>query len=183
MRPNNRTKILDAAVRIAERDGVGKLTLEATAEEAGLTRGGMMYHFRDRDALSLAVQEHVAAGWEAKLVAAAGKSADEATAAERVAAYISVATTSSTHAEVELVHAAGHEPVLREPLDRVRRRWSPSPDEAAADPESMRHFIACLAADGLWSYDSPGSRSLPSGLRATLAKRIIELAQLDGERA
>lgn len=183
MRPNNRTKILEAAVRVAERDGAGRVTLEATAEEAGLTRGGMMYHFRDRDALALAMQRHVAAGWEAKLVEVAGKSAEEATAAERVAAYISVATTSSTRAEVELLHVTGHDPVLREPLDNVQRRWTPSAHDAATDPEALRWFVACLAADGLWSHDSLGSDPLPQNLRAELTARIVDLAHNGWERS
>ena len=73
MRPNNRTRILEAATRVVERDGVRRLTLEATAEEAGLTRGGMKYHFRDKDALMLALQEFESARWEAQLEEAAGK--------------------------------------------------------------------------------------------------------------
>ena len=33
------------------RDGVARLTLEAAAAEAGLSKGGVLYHFPTRDAL------------------------------------------------------------------------------------------------------------------------------------
>src|SRR5580700_8626570 len=51
MRPSSRTQILQAAVRVTERRGITALTLEAAAEEAGLTKPGLMYHFRTRDDL------------------------------------------------------------------------------------------------------------------------------------
>jgi hypothetical protein len=38
-------------VRVTERHGITALTLEAAAEEAGLTKAGLMYHFRTRDEL------------------------------------------------------------------------------------------------------------------------------------
>ncbi|CAM3091824.1 TetR/AcrR family transcriptional regulator [Prescottella defluvii] len=176
MRPNNREKILDAAVRVAERDGARRLTLEATAEEAGLTRGGMMYHFRDRDALSLAMQEHLARRWEARLIEAAGKPAAEATPIERVRAYVTVATTSATAGELDLIHDTGHDAALHEPWARVLSEWTPSPHDATDDATTMRLFIACLAADGLWSYDSLGARDLPAATRRALAQHIIDLA-------
>jgi AcrR family transcriptional regulator len=172
MRPNNRTKILDAAVRVAERDGARRLTLEATAEEAGLTRGGMMYHFKDRDALALAMQEHLADLWEARLVEAAGRTAAEASPAERVAAYVAVTTTAATRAELELILDTGHDPVMHAPWARVQQRWTPTAEEALADPAVMRSFLARLAADGLWSFGSLGSETLSPEARQEIAAEI-----------
>lgn len=176
MRANNKSKILDAAVRVVQRDGARRLTLEATAEEAGLTRGGMMYHFRDRDALALSMQEYLAAQWEERMVEAAGKSAADSTANERAAAYARVAMESATRAELELILETGHDPVLHEPWLRVQRRWTPTAEQAASDPEAMRHFILRLAADGLWSFDSLGSQKLPAELRQLVADQIVAFA-------
>ena len=176
MRPNNRVCILEAAVRVAERDGARRLTLEATAEEAGLTRGGMMYHFDDRDALALAMQQRLVGQWEDRLVAAAGKSADEATALERTAAYATVAMDSATRAELELILETGHDPVMHEAWLAVQRRWTPRVAEAAANPDALRLFVLRLAGDGLWSFDSLGSEPLPLNLRAQLADQIAQLA-------
>ncbi|WP_440708523.1 TetR/AcrR family transcriptional regulator [Herbiconiux sp. YIM B11900] len=175
MRPNNRTRILEAATRVVERDGVRRLTLEATAEEAGLTRGGMMYHFRDKDALMLALQEFESARWEEQLEAAAGKTAAEATPDERIAAYARVAMESASGAEFALVIESSSDPRLAEPWNVVQRRWTPTPQQAATDPAEFDRFVLRLAADGLWSYDAFGSEPITPELRAALAERISTL--------
>jgi AcrR family transcriptional regulator len=56
--PSSRGKILDAAVQVAIRDGVLAMTLEAVAKEAGVSKGGLIYHFRTKDDLIAAMLEH-----------------------------------------------------------------------------------------------------------------------------
>ncbi len=48
---STKERILNAAEGVVLRDGVARLTLEATAAEAGLSKGGVLYHFPSRDAL------------------------------------------------------------------------------------------------------------------------------------
>jgi AcrR family transcriptional regulator len=43
--------ILDAAERVAQRDGVGRVTLDAVAKEAGLSKSGLIHHYPSKDAL------------------------------------------------------------------------------------------------------------------------------------
>lgn len=45
------TRILDAAEGIVRRAGVGALTLEAAARQAGVSKGGLLYHFASKEAL------------------------------------------------------------------------------------------------------------------------------------
>jgi len=49
--PDARTRILDAVERIVVARGVGGLTLEAAAREAGVSKGGLLYHFGSKEAL------------------------------------------------------------------------------------------------------------------------------------
>lgn len=46
-----RERVLDAAERVVTRDGAAHLTLDAVVAEAGVSKGGMLYHFRNKDAL------------------------------------------------------------------------------------------------------------------------------------
>ncbi|MCR2379329.1 TetR/AcrR family transcriptional regulator, partial [Salmonella enterica] len=46
-----RQKILEAASQIVQCKGVAKLTLEAVAKEAGISKGGLLYHFANKEAL------------------------------------------------------------------------------------------------------------------------------------
>jgi len=55
VRPTARRAILDAANRIVIRDGVARLTLDAVAAEAGVSKGGLLYHFRSKEALITAM--------------------------------------------------------------------------------------------------------------------------------
>ncbi|MFN4087600.1 MAG: TetR/AcrR family transcriptional regulator [Alphaproteobacteria bacterium] len=50
-RPDSRSRILDAAQTIAGRDGAAHVTLDAVARESGLSKGGVLYNFPNKDAL------------------------------------------------------------------------------------------------------------------------------------
>jgi AcrR family transcriptional regulator len=183
MRPNNRTAILDAAVRVVMRDGLRALTLEATAEAAGLTRGGMMYHFRDREALVHALNEHLAAEWERRLIEAAGKPADECSPDERIAAYSLITSSEATNsAELALILEASKNSRDAALWDEVQRRWTPTPDEAEADDAALDRFVLRLAADGLWAHDAVSGATLSPRLRRRLAERIASLVHPEPEQ-
>lgn len=48
---NAAPRILDAARRIAARDGAGRITIDGVALESGLSKGGVLYNFRTKNAL------------------------------------------------------------------------------------------------------------------------------------
>ncbi|NIX78279.1 TetR/AcrR family transcriptional regulator [Microvirga terricola] len=50
-RKNSRERILDAAAELVSEIGSGRLTLDAVAERAGLSKGGLLYNFPSKDAL------------------------------------------------------------------------------------------------------------------------------------
>jgi AcrR family transcriptional regulator len=59
--PDARTRILDAVERIVVARGVTGLTLEAAAREAGVSKGGLLYHFASKEALLTGLLERLAA--------------------------------------------------------------------------------------------------------------------------
>ncbi|MCQ4165555.1 TetR/AcrR family transcriptional regulator [Tahibacter harae] len=56
-------KLLDAAETVVERQGIANLTLDAVALEAGLSKGGLLYHFPSKDRLVEALVARSARGW------------------------------------------------------------------------------------------------------------------------
>lgn len=50
-RKSSREKLLDAAAELVSEIGAGRLTLDAVAEKAGLSKGGLLYNFPTKDAL------------------------------------------------------------------------------------------------------------------------------------
>ncbi|MFD6274001.1 TetR/AcrR family transcriptional regulator [Streptomyces sp. NPDC060209] len=173
MRTSKRTQILEAAARVVEREGVKSVTFDSVAAEAGLTKGGLLYHFASRDDLVQAIHQHLADQWEAQIAAAAGKPAHEATPTERLTAYTRVATQSATRAELLFMLEGTTTPGHAAPWDAVMERWAPPLTTTDADdPDALDQFIARLAADGLWLYESLTAARLTPQLRRAVAERI-----------
>ncbi|QPC43774.1 TetR/AcrR family transcriptional regulator [Kaustia mangrovi] len=62
-RPSSRLQILDAAETVVFEVGANHLTLEAVADRAGISKGGLLYHFPTKEALLQAmlrrfIEEH-----------------------------------------------------------------------------------------------------------------------------
>jgi len=59
-RPSARQRILEAAEAVAQKVGPAHLSLEAVAERAGISKGGLLYHFPSKQALIVAViEQHI----------------------------------------------------------------------------------------------------------------------------
>ncbi|NJP66787.1 TetR/AcrR family transcriptional regulator [Streptomyces spiramenti] len=175
MRPSSRGRILDAAVRVVERDGITALTLDAAAEGAGVSKGGLIYHFPSRDALLTAIQAHLTTRWEALLLAELTVPVEESTPAERTAAYAAVCAGGGTGAaDLAFMMESASDPALAEAWSELTRRWVAPPVSAGA--AEIDALVARLAADGLWLGDSVGGGGqLEPAVRAAVVRRIIEL--------
>jgi AcrR family transcriptional regulator len=66
----NRDGMLDAAEEVVLRDGIGRLTLDAVARQATLSKGGLMHHFPTKDALIDAMVRRKVEGWRDECEAA-----------------------------------------------------------------------------------------------------------------
>jgi AcrR family transcriptional regulator len=58
---NSREQILDAAEAVVIERGVKDMTLEAVAARAGLSKGGLLYHFPSKDAIVQGMVSRIAA--------------------------------------------------------------------------------------------------------------------------
>jgi AcrR family transcriptional regulator len=67
-----RVALLDAAAAIVGSDGVGALTLERVAAKAGVSKGGLLYHFKSKQALIGALLVHTLDGADGRLAELAG---------------------------------------------------------------------------------------------------------------
>lgn len=60
-----RHALLDAAETVVVRQGIASLTLDAVAAEAGVSKGGLLHHFRSKDRLVEAMVARSADEWRA----------------------------------------------------------------------------------------------------------------------
>lgn len=68
-----RDKLLDAAASLVPRRGAGELTLDAVAERAGVSKGGLLYHFPSKDALIQAMIARMVDTFDSELQAQIAK--------------------------------------------------------------------------------------------------------------
>ncbi|MBK6637618.1 MAG: helix-turn-helix transcriptional regulator [Rhodocyclaceae bacterium] len=65
-----RERLLDAAGRVASREGYGAFTLEAVAAEAGTSKGGLLYHYASKELLIAGMVERMTHKFETARVEA-----------------------------------------------------------------------------------------------------------------
>ncbi|WP_246126136.1 TetR/AcrR family transcriptional regulator [Nesterenkonia populi] len=181
VRESKREQALEAATRVVQRDGVTALSYEAVAAEAGLTKGGLVYHFPSREALLRALHEHVSGGWERYMAQQVSDESalahpDELDDHSRLEAYVRGSASPAGNpdrAELQLMLQAAEDPESQAIWSGVHDRWAPRlPEEA--DDEAVDRFLARLASDGLWLYEALADRQLDPSLRERLIRRILE---------
>ncbi|WP_258934382.1 TetR/AcrR family transcriptional regulator [Nesterenkonia pannonica] len=181
MRQSKREQALEAATRVVQRDGVTALSYEAVAAEAGLTKGGLVYHFPSREALLRALHEHVSGGWERYMAQQVSDDAnparpEELDAQSRLDAYVRGSASPAGNpdrAELQLMLQATEDPESQAIWNAVHERWAPPlPEES--DDRAVDMFLARLASDGLWLYEALTDEQLEPALRETLLARIIQ---------
>jgi AcrR family transcriptional regulator len=171
MRESNREKILDGVVRLIERDGVTAITFDAVAAETGITRGGIIYHFSSREELILATHQHLARQWEAQM---RSLTPDPDLPADRYRAYVQSCSRDATRAELLMMLESAGDERLVQVWSEVIDRWAP-PAPQSDDPVGLTHFLARIAADGLWAHRTMTGRPLPPEVKAKVSGSIIKL--------
>jgi AcrR family transcriptional regulator len=167
-----RRRLLAAAAAVVRRDGPRALTLDAVAAEAGVSKGGLLYHFSTKEALVDALIEDWLDRFESEVEESA---ADEGWA--HAYARISEAGPRSTEeraTDVALVVAVASGP---QGLEAVRRRYAAWQRRLVADAsDPVDATIVRLAADGLWIADLLGLAPPTGRLRRAVRARLEELS-------
>ena len=160
-------KLLDAAERIVLGEGAGRLTLDAVAREAGVSKGGLLYHFPSKEKLVAEMVEHLAVErfereLDRRVQRSGAREKDESGDGSWVRAYVE-ATFEPEDEERNLAVQSGlfaavaNDPAL---LDPLRERYGALQERAENDGvDPALATIARLASDGLWFlelFDIPG---------------------------
>jgi AcrR family transcriptional regulator len=153
---NTQNKILDAAERVALRDGGGHLTLEAVAVEAGLSKGGVLYNYPSKDALVRGMVERLIEQTDAEIERLAAADPEPRGRALRSYLGVTFPEHGTASARINQVAAVLLTAVLTNPemLDPVRRHLRRLMKRLLGDglPGPVVH-VTRLAADGLWLMD------------------------------
>lgn len=150
--PLAREKVLDAFESIVIADGERAATLDATAKAAGVSKGGLLYHFGSKEDLEAGLLERLEALTTADL--------ERMTSAEEgpVAYYIRTSVMEDDALDRALIAASrlaqGGRTAAAEALRDTRRRWEETIRPHVRDTASLD--LVMLLSDGLYFNNSLG---------------------------
>jgi AcrR family transcriptional regulator len=169
---DTRERLLDAAAAVVRRDGPQALTLDSVAAEAGVSKGGLLYHFGSKrellDAMLIGFLEEF------------DREIDAASEGDTFAhGWVRASDMSGWAAAQRATEFAFLAALVGEPgaMGEVRARydaWQARLVEEADDP--VQATVARLAADGLWLADLLGLAPPSGELREHVLARLLELA-------
>lgn len=175
--------VLDAAEQVVMRDGAARLTLDAVACAAGISKASVLYDYKNKQALIRAVVERRLAAHRACERDAADELGDVADAAIR--ARLSVASHSLTDEDravaLGLLASLAQEAELREPIALAYRERLAEVEESSRHPRAG--LLAFLALEGLMSLEWLGLHTWAPDERARLISEIGWLVDQNPEPA
>lgn len=145
-----------AAEDVVIRDGVARLTLEGAAAEAGLSKGGVLYHFPSRSALVSAMVDRFVVTFDADLGrygAHDGKPGDfvRAYVEATLAPTVEPGDVRERRLGAALLAGVASDPELLAPLRERFAAWQSSLVGDGIDP--VVATVIRYAADGMWLCD------------------------------
>jgi len=184
MPTSTRHSILETAIDILVRDGVGALTLERVAQDAGLSKGGLLYHYEGKEQLLEGLIDLLVNEFDREQI---GMPSSNSTSVQQSHAFLTTDLPSDgvNGMEIESRWLRGHEiaailmaafainPELLVPIRERYRSWQSLllADETA----SARPLIARLASEGLWFSEALGLAPPTREQRVALAHEIQDL--------
>lgn len=184
---HTRERILFGAEEVVLRDGVVHLTLEAAAAEAGISKGGVLYHFPTRAALVAAMVQRLSESFDADLERAG---AADGTPGAFSRAYVEATfgppagagAVRERRLGAAVIAGVAADTELLEPLRRRFAAWQRALEHDGLPP-AVATFVR-LAADGVWFSDLLGLAPLAPALRSAVHAELLEaLEQASDQRA
>ncbi len=162
--------MLESAATIAGRDGIASLSLNAVAYEAGVSKGGLLHHFPNKQALIFALFARLLAIMEAAI--SAPMAADKTAYGRFTRAYLhylsapELTDTQESRQLMVLSLAMPDEQVLRQ----CWRDWM----LAQGDELDNGHtgILVRYAADGIWLSELTEGRTMSTEHRQALVKTL-----------
>jgi AcrR family transcriptional regulator len=175
-RRNSRNDILDAAEAVVRKSGAVHLTLDAVAEKAGLSKGGLLYNFPSKETLLEAMVGRQLERFENDR-AAARKRLKDRPGADLEAHVRSGVDDAKKNQQLcsAMLAAVANNPVLLTPVRRFHRNNLKLLNDA--DIGFERAAILWLATDGLWLLEMLQVSPLSIAQRKRITDTMLKLVE------
>jgi len=142
---DTRHRLLDAAAQIVAQSGAANLTLDAVAEKAGLSKGGVLYHFPTKRDLLTGMLERLMAEFQQRTEALAADGQ-----ASLLHAHIETVLNrpaGEQAASLAILANAAEDPTLLDPARQLLAERAEQIQGQASDPTLS--LIVFLASEGI----------------------------------
>ena len=176
-------QVLDAAERVVARDGAARLTLDAVAVEAGISKASVLYDYKSKQALIAAlVERSVAAdnGFNQSMTASLGAT-PSATVRGRILAAAEPLPDAFRDVALNLCAALAQDAGLRQTIQRNQSAVIADIMASSASPRGA--LLAYLALEGLKLLESLDYHSWPKPERDRILREIHWLVDLQPDGA
>ncbi len=172
---HTRHKILSAAKEFVLREGAHKLTLDAVVQQAGVSKGSLLYHFPTKEVLIEAMLRAMLEELAEDIISRTPNSADPESLLEAyVDALFAAAEPAHRERSVALLAAAANAPELLELVRDWLQEWEQKLSTSGQLPGASR--LAIYAAYGAWLASTLGLGARPSTLPGA-AKALAALSR------
>jgi AcrR family transcriptional regulator len=177
-RPSSRERILKAASELVREVGANNISLDAVAERAGISKGGLLYNFPTKVELLRAIVANHVERLEAQVAEARERHAGSPNALIHAVIESSCLAASGGKAAKPsgILAAIAQDPQLLDPVREHVRRLMQEIRRTSRNPD--RAIIALLALEGLRTHDlfefgalQPQERER---LLSSLARLVVE---------
>ena len=180
-RSSTREALLRAASEVVRAEGVSSLSLEAVARRAGVSKGGLLYHFPTKDTLLTAMVTDLLERFEADLEQKLQQDAQPAPG-RWLRAFVR-ATFATPQPDFDLtagvLAAAAADPLMLAPFRGAFKRWQEHAENDGLDPAHAT--LIRLAADGLWFADLLDVAPPTGSLRTRVLSALLQLTHKPAE--
>jgi AcrR family transcriptional regulator len=174
-------RIIDAAEAIVEEEGVATLTLEQAARRAGISKGGILYHFPNKEALVAAMVARFTERFDRAVERLTAEDSSSQGRTTRCYVKATFGHAPGTGPKFDracgsitaaLANNPGHLAIVRE----QSARWQRAVEADGIDP--VFASIIRLAVDGLWLGENFNLMRMNPKMRAQIESRLLAWTRL-----
>ncbi|MET0499387.1 MAG: TetR/AcrR family transcriptional regulator [Steroidobacteraceae bacterium] len=172
-----RERILEAAERVVTEVGAARLTLDGVAHEAGVSKGGLLYHFPSKESLLTALAQRYVDSMKHCIGAAKSTMSDSVPGRDLKACILGVLGSDprSKAMGAALLAAAANDLTL---LEVIRTRiYDHTAEIAASKADFARAAVVTLAIDGLKLRESLRISSFTDEQREQVVNELLKIAE------
>jgi AcrR family transcriptional regulator len=169
-------RILEAAERVVAEVGAARLTLDVVAQAAGVSKGGLLYHFPSKESLLVALSQRYVQSMEHCIESAKGGLSEGEAGRDLKACIVGILGSDprSKAMGAALLATAANDLTL---LEVIRERIAAHNQELAdSGADFARATIVMLAIDGLMMRESLRISPYTEQQREQVVRELLKIA-------